>query len=57
MVRGWRTGMWDRVEGRDGAPMPWENDRAVGAGVAGAASAALPTECTPPGSAFASPGT
>ena len=56
VVRGSGKGMWDGGEGGDGAPTPWENDRAVGAGVAGAASAALPAEPSPPGSAFASPG-
>ena len=51
------TGMWDGGERGDGAPLPWENDWAVGAGVAGAVSAGLPAERSSPGSAFASPGT
>lgn len=37
--------------------MPREYDRTVGAGVACAARAAMPGQCSPPGSAFASPGT
>ena len=37
--------------------MPREYDRAVGAGVACAARAAMPAQRSPPGSAFASPGT
>ena len=37
--------------------MPREYDRAVGAGVACAACAAMPAQRSPPGSAFAYPGT